>query len=233
MQRAGSPKSAVVFQPANALLVLDRNPCRVNFLLEGSGAFELLAGPELDCGQTQGHALRRDRQARMHQKSADSVHPETAILAPAAVDAIGEPDPLRPLPLVGKLGGVLEHQDRPLRRRKTLARRVEMAGQDLRFADPLIGKEAVGGLGVRPVLAGQRNARPDGVAHTLEQAPQALGQTPIRQAAAGNLAIKPSADRSVHWHRSPETRRQRMNHEQMILRNTLCAPNCHRLNVGN
>ena len=89
-----------------------RNPCRVSFLVEGSGAFELLAGPELDRGQTQGQALRRD-QARMHQKSADSVHPDTAILAPAAVDAIGEPDPRRPLPLVGKLGGVLEHRIGP------------------------------------------------------------------------------------------------------------------------
>ena len=41
---------AQVFQPADALLVLDRNPRWVDFLLKGGGALELLAGPELDGG---------------------------------------------------------------------------------------------------------------------------------------------------------------------------------------
>ena len=159
MHRAGSPSSvcrlAHVFQPADALLVLDRHPRRIDLLLERGAALELLPRPEFDGRQAQRQPFRRDRQARMHQKPAHRVHPETAGFVLAAVDPVGDADLLGPLPLVGKLRRVLEHQDRPTRRGKAALGRLKMTCQDLCLTDPLIGEEAISRLGVCPILAGQ------------------------------------------------------------------------------
>jgi len=42
-----------------------------------------------------------------------------------------------------------------------IARRLEVASQDLGLADPIIGEEPIGRLGRRPVLAGHRQALAD------------------------------------------------------------------------
>ena len=80
--------------------LLDRDPRRIDLLLERGGPLELLPCPELDGRQAQRQPLRCDCQARVHQQPADRVHPETAGFVLAAVDPIGETDPLGPLPLV-------------------------------------------------------------------------------------------------------------------------------------
>ena len=49
----------------------------------------------------------------------------------------------------------MQHQDQPVGGRDAAARRVEMAGEDLGLADRLVREEAIGGLGVGPVLAGR------------------------------------------------------------------------------
>jgi hypothetical protein len=144
MQRAGSSKSAVDWRrfSSQRMLSLPSIGTRVGLF------FFLRAAVPLNFSRVQNLTAARPKgtpsvvtakleRIRSQQTVCIRKRPSLPL---AAVDAIGEPDPRRPLPLVGKLGGVLEHQDRPLRRRKTLARRVEMAGQDLRFADPLIGK---------------------------------------------------------------------------------------------
>jgi hypothetical protein len=45
---------AHVFQPADALLVLDRNPRRIELLLERSRTLEFLPRPELDAARPKG-----------------------------------------------------------------------------------------------------------------------------------------------------------------------------------
>jgi len=81
---------AHVFQPADALLVLDRHSRRIDLLLEGGSPLELLPRPEFDGRKAQGQSLGRDRQVRVHQKPADRVHSVAAGLVFAAVDPVGE-----------------------------------------------------------------------------------------------------------------------------------------------
>src|SRR3954466_14785192 len=88
------------------------------------------------------------------------VHAEAAGFVFTAVHAAGDANRLGALALKGELGGVLDNQDGAVRRGEAVARGLEMAGQDLRLADPIIGEEAVGRLRVRPVLACERQARP-------------------------------------------------------------------------
>ena len=76
----------------------------------------------------------------------------------AAVHAADDADRLGALALERELGGVLDHQDGAVRRGEAVARGLEMAGQDLCLADPLIGEEAISRLRVRPVLARERQA---------------------------------------------------------------------------
>src|SRR5215471_17367148 len=115
MQRAGSPKSAVDWRrfSSQRMLSLPSIGTRVGliFFLRAAVPLDFSRVQNLTAARPKGKPSVATAKAGMHQKSADSVHPQTAILAPAAVDAISEPDPRRPLPLVGKLGGVLEHQD--------------------------------------------------------------------------------------------------------------------------
>jgi hypothetical protein len=42
-----------IFQPSDALLLFDRNPRRIDFLLEGITAFEFLSRPEFDGGKSE------------------------------------------------------------------------------------------------------------------------------------------------------------------------------------
>ena len=146
----------------------------------------------------------------------------------AAVDAIGDADRLGALALEGELGRVLEDQDRALGRGEALARRLEVAGEDLRLADPIIGEEAVGGLRVGPVLAHEGQAAADRAVHPLDQLAQALAQARIGEGASGELALPPRSCRRVHGapHRQV-IRCQTRNHAQSQRRNRPSA------NVGN
>jgi hypothetical protein len=127
----------------------------------------------------------------MHEQAAHRVQAVATGFVLAAVDAVGDPDRLGTLTLEGELGGVLEDQDRALRRGKPLARRLEVAGQDLGLADALVGEEAVGGLGVGPVLAREGQAAADGAVHTLDQPGQALPQARVGEGAAGEFVLPP------------------------------------------
>jgi hypothetical protein len=103
---------------------------------------------------SQRQALHRHHKGGVHEKAADRVHAEAAGFVATAVHPIGEADRLGPLPPEGELGRVLEDQDRAAGGGEAIPRRPEMTGEDLRFADPLIGEEAVSRLRVGPVLAG-------------------------------------------------------------------------------
>jgi hypothetical protein len=90
---------------------------------------------------------------------------------------------------------------------------MEMASQDVCFTDPLVGKKAIGRLGVGPILADQWNALPHGAPDLRQKFAQPLGQTLVRKTTAGKLAINPSVGRSIHWHRSSAIRCQTRNHD--------------------
>ena len=118
----------------------------------------------------------------------------------AAVHAVGDADRLGALALEGELGRVLEHQDGAVGRGEPVTRGLEVAGQDLRLADPVVGEEAVGGLRVGPVLAHERQAAADRAVHPLDQLAQALAQTLVREGASGELALPPRSCGRVHGH---------------------------------
>src|SRR5579871_6486354 len=78
-----------------------------------------------------------------------------------------------------------------------------MARQNLRLTDPVVGEKPIGSLGVRPILAHQRNAFAHGAPDLRHQLAEPLVQALVGEAAACELAIKPCACFSVHWHRPP------------------------------
>jgi hypothetical protein len=127
-----------------------------------------------------------------------TVHPEAAGFVLTAVHAASDADRLGALALERELGGVLDHQNGAVRRGEAVTCGLEMAGEDLRLADPIIGEEAVGCLCVRPVLACERQAGPDRARHTLDEFAQALAQTLVPEHASGELALPPGVDRRVH-----------------------------------
>src|SRR3954464_4719807 len=189
---------AQVLQPADALLGLDGHARRIDLALECGGALELLPRPELHGREAQWQTFRRHRKGGVHEKATDRVHPEAAGFVLTAVHAAGDVDRLGALALERELGGVLDHQNGAVRRGEAVARGLEMAGEDLRLADPILGEEAASRLRFRPVLAGERQASPDRARHTLDEFAQALAQTLVHEHASGQLAPPPGVDRRVH-----------------------------------
>ncbi len=62
------------------------------------------------------------------------------------------------LTLVRELGRVVENENRTVGRVTTLACCLEMPRENLRFADSVVIEESICRLGIRPILAYQRNA---------------------------------------------------------------------------
>src|ERR1035438_4134544 len=78
-----------VLQPADAFLLCNRNPCRINLLFERVASLELLSRPELHGRDSERQALRRDDEAGMHQEATHGVHSQAACLILATVHLIG------------------------------------------------------------------------------------------------------------------------------------------------
>lgn len=104
---------AHIFQPADALLLLDGNPCRIDLLLERGGSLELRPRPELERRKAQRQAIQRDGQARMFQESAYRAHRTATILVLTAVEGMHDADLIGSLSLIGELCCVLQDQDEP------------------------------------------------------------------------------------------------------------------------
>src|SRR5690554_5426144 len=98
----------------------------------------------------------------MHQQATDCMLLVTAFLQLAADRYLREADLLRRRALEGEFSGVLQDKDRAIGGLDTQRGGHEMALHDLVFTDIAISEEAVGRLGVRPILKGrgQRLARP-------------------------------------------------------------------------
>jgi hypothetical protein len=185
---------AHVLQPANALLLFDGYPRRIDLLLERSGSLELRPRPELYRREAKRQPLGRDGQAQMHQKPAHRAHRAAAILSLPQLSECMTPILLGSLSLIGELGSVLQNHDGTLRCSEAAAHRLEVTGEDLLLADAVIRKEAIGCLSVGPVLARQRNA----CSHSLHEPAESFAQTLIRKPTIGKLTIKRCVCRSVH-----------------------------------
>jgi hypothetical protein len=68
---------------------------------------------------------------------------------------------------------------------------MEMARQNVRFIDPVIGEKAIRRLGVCPILANERNALPDVAPDPLKQHAKSLAKPRVAKFAPGGLAINP------------------------------------------
>lgn len=88
----------------------------------------------------------------MHQHSADRVMAPTAVLVPAAIDALGQANRASVRTLLGEFRRVL-NEDRASTIIVTRARGSEVTAEDIGFLHALVGEEAVGRIRVRPVLA--------------------------------------------------------------------------------
>ncbi len=74
------------------------------------------------------------------------VHANLTCFVTPSVDGAGDPDGVMALALERELGRILEDQYRAVTGPHTLACRCEVTRQDLRLADPFVGKETVSGL---------------------------------------------------------------------------------------
>lgn len=130
--------------------------------------------------------------------------------------------------LEDELGGVLQQQDRARARRKTVARRREVAAQNVGLVHPRVGEKPVGRLGIRPILAGQRDAGAHAIAKLPEQFLETTTEPDVGEGARIDFAARPmfvaasvraGKNRCSRNHRAPpkqESRCPPMNHNRFI-----------------
>lgn len=75
-------------------------------------------------------------------------------------DALGDADRFEIFALIAKLGCAVQHKTENFSGFGAITFRLLMAGQNVGFADAVIGEEAVSCLGIRPILADEPNACP-------------------------------------------------------------------------
>lgn len=86
----------------------------------------------------------------------------------------------------------MQHKNETFSGCGTIMCRLEMAGQNVRFADPVIREEAVGCLGIRPILADERNALSHGASNLREQFAESIAEPRVTKLASTNLSIYPT-----------------------------------------
>ena len=105
----------------------------------------------------------------MHQDAAYRVRSEAACFVSAAVNALCHAYESRLIPFVGELRRVMNDENLPAGCREMIPGRVKMTAQNITFADPPIGEEAIGRFGVGPILANQGNALAHGAPKAFQQ----------------------------------------------------------------
>ena len=96
------------------------------------------------------------------------------------------------LSLIAELGRVMQHKNRTVGGDRAITRRLEVAGQNVRFADPVVREEAIGGLGIGPILADQRNALSHGASDLRQQFAEFVAKPRVPKLASTNLSINPT-----------------------------------------
>ncbi len=125
----------------------------------------------------------------MHQNAARGVEPRLAVSICAVKVDTSLPHRVHVFSLVGKLRRVMHHQDRPAGCQRTIARRLKVTTQNLRFADSIVVENSIRRLRVCPVLANQRDAVARTRGELFEQRSESLAQAFINEVAVGEFAV--------------------------------------------
>ncbi len=83
----------------------------------------------------------------------------------------------------------MQHKNETFSDFGTITCRLELAGQNVRFADPVIREEAVGCLGIRAILADERNALSYGASNLREQFAESVAELRVPKLTCTNLSI--------------------------------------------
>ena len=186
-------RAAQVVEPADALLLVDRHAGRVDLPLQRRRALELVPRPDLHRGEAERQPVGRDREARVQQQAAQRVLAEAAVLLLAPGGGLGEADLLGRRAGEGEFRRVLEHQDRPVGGLHAQGGSLEVAGQYPVLAHLLVREEAIGGLGVRPVLKRRRQRLARSLSHCCQHRAQPPVQPGVAQATSRRLLLHPTS----------------------------------------
>src|SRR6266480_387433 len=86
----------------------------------------------------------------------------------------------------------MEHKNRTIRAGRTIMRRLKVTSQNVRLADPLVGEETIGRLGVGPILADQRNTLSHRAPDLRQQFAESVAKPRIPKFASGDFSINPA-----------------------------------------
>lgn len=123
------------------------------YLLKRIAAFKPAACPEPDRRQTQGQPFQSHGQARMHENAAYGLSVGFNVAGFATRHSANGTDESGLFALIGKFRGIVQNPHRPLRGAQARACGFEMTPQNVMLVDSIIGKKAIRGLGIGPVLA--------------------------------------------------------------------------------
>jgi hypothetical protein len=147
--------------------------------------------PELDRTQSKRKPFGCDRETRMHQNSANRVIAGTPSMLPPTADLVRDADRFGSLPLKRELRRVVQDKNDTVICRKAIMCRPKMTRKNILFTNALVGEKAIGRLGIRPILAGNRNAFSHGTADLPQQADQPSPKPDILKFAVASLLLYP------------------------------------------
>lgn len=107
------------------------------------------------------------------------------------------------IPFIGKLRRVVQHQGESITGCESLARGLEVTGQDIPLIHSLVRQEAICGLGICPVLTGHWDTVAGPIRQLLKQRPKSPAQTLIHESALLNLLVDPTAWRLSESNSAP------------------------------
>jgi hypothetical protein len=134
------------------------------------------------------------RKARVHQDATNRMRSQATCLVTTAVYAFSDSDGVRVLSLIAELCGIMDHKNETVSDDAAITRRLKVTSENIGLTDAVVRKKTIRGLGVRPVLAHQRNAFAHGAPHLRHQLAEPLVETLVGKTATSKLAIKPCVD---------------------------------------
>lgn len=182
-----------IFQPAIALLLLDRHTRGVDPAPERVRTMELILDPEPDGGKPERKALLRHHPAGVHENAAGLVVTRPTVI-PCLLLA-HDADRSSLLPPIDELRRVVENQHRGgAGGQESFASAGKVSCQNLLFTDPLVQQEAIGSFRARPILTGKRDTAADPFRGLSQQRAEPLVVQRVPKLTPRNLTLQPSAD---------------------------------------
>src|ERR1700758_309947 len=128
----------------------------------------------------------------MHENASNRVSADATGLVSTTVDSVGDADGFGAFPLKRELRRVVQDKNGTLARGKPVGGCLKMASQNVSFVDPLIGEEAMGGLGVPPIRASHGYAFAHRIPDLFQQILEPPAQADIRELASRGLSLNPA-----------------------------------------